>query len=247
MMMKFAFFGLTAAAALTAVAAASIPRAELSACGSAINSILSSLDPGFNCIAPGALNDIIALTNKNASFDVVTSTVDHWLTEMCGAGSCSNDTLSQISGNVSTPCGADLLNATDYSFLRETMCLKDSTANKFCVTEAITPEGAADISGSSPELTILGLFLSSSALGATCNECTKAQYQLSVKAGSSNFQPINDICGANFTATLNSTAVGITQAAVNSDFKVKSKNGAGTLAPTTGLFLLAASGFFALL
>ncbi|KAJ7686904.1 hypothetical protein B0H17DRAFT_1136574 [Mycena rosella] len=113
------------------------------------------------------------------------------------------------------------------------MCLKDTVANKFCVTESIQPVNTTD--GSSPEDTILGLFLSASFLGTTCTECTKAQYQLQVKTGNSNFQPLTNICGANFTATLNSTVVGVTQAAVNSDFKAK--NGAGKLAPTASLLL----------
>ncbi|KAJ7686918.1 hypothetical protein B0H17DRAFT_702669 [Mycena rosella] len=166
-------------------------------------------------------------------------------TQMCGAGSCSADTISHISGNVTAGCGADeAFNVTDYSALRDMMCLKDTVANKFCVTESVKPDNTTGINGSSPEDTILGLFLSASFLGATCTECTKAQYQLQVKFGSSNFQPINDICGANFTANLNSTVVGVTQAAVNSDFKAK--NGAGKLAPTASL-LLAVFGLFALL
>jgi hypothetical protein len=42
---------------------------------------------------------------------------------------------------------------------------------------------------------------------------------------------------------LNSTLVGVKQVAVTSEFK----NAAGGLGPTTGLLLLAISGFFALL
>lgn len=51
----------------------------------------------------------------------------------------------------------------------------------------------------SPESILLDLVLSMSVLGATCSECMKAQYQLSIKAEDSDFQPISDVCGANFT------------------------------------------------
>ncbi|KAJ7664211.1 hypothetical protein B0H17DRAFT_1211385 [Mycena rosella] len=236
--MKFGFFGLTAAAGLTAVVAVSIPRAELTACSSAINSLLSSPDPEFQCIAPGSLNDIISVGSTNTSADVFGSAVDAWLTRACGVGACSSDTLSHISGNL-TACGADpSFNVTEYSAFRELVCLKDTVANKFCVTESFTQIGAANFTAATPEETIFVLVLGLTPFGATCNECTKAQYQLAVKAGNSDFQPLTQICGANFTATLNTTAVGITQAAVNSEFKANSKNGARALSPTASLLLL---------
>ncbi|KAJ7122387.1 hypothetical protein C8R44DRAFT_876686 [Mycena epipterygia] len=203
-----------------------------------MNTILSSPDPGFNCLAPAALNNVISLTITNASFDELTGAVDHWLTEMCGVGSCrrvpsscaktaalltisqhSNDTINEILGNA-TAGGV----APPYLTPRTTYF---TVANKFCTTESITLEGPLQVNATSSELAL-------------------AYYQLSVKAGdaTANIQTINTTCGADFTATLNDTVVGITQAAVNSEFK---PNGASILAPTTCLLILVVSGFFALL
>ncbi|KAJ7122364.1 hypothetical protein C8R44DRAFT_876662 [Mycena epipterygia] len=250
-MIKFAFFGLTAAAALTAVVAVSISSRVT--CGNTINTILFSPDPGFNCLAPAALNNVISLTITNASFDELTGAVDHWLTEMCRVGSCrhvpsSNDTINEILGNATAGgCGPSMLGAADYLFIRETMCLQDTIANKFCTTESITLEGPLKVNATSSDVVLLYL-IGSPAINVACNDCTRAQYQLGMTPKAAgpvvDIQTINTTCGADFTATLNDTAVGITQAAVNSEFK---SNGAGILAPTTCLLILVVSGFFALL
>jgi hypothetical protein len=49
---------------------------------------------------------------------------------------------------------------------------------------------------------ILGLVLASGPLGSTCNECTKARYQLTVQAGDASTDQISTICGNDFICTL---------------------------------------------
>ncbi|KAJ6555673.1 hypothetical protein DFH09DRAFT_1084844 [Mycena vulgaris] len=220
--MKLAFVTLTAAATLTAV-----------------ESLLSSSDPGLQCLAPSALNNFLSLRNTpNVTADVVKNTVDQWATAFCGVGSCSSDTISRIVSNVTAACGS----VGDASKIDASTSLP-TTANKFCISESIKPAG---ISGAAPELMLLGLILASGDTGATCNDCTKARYQLKVQAGDSSTDTISGICGADFTATLNSTVAGVSQVAVGGEVK-STKNGAGTLALPAGLLLVAVSGLFGLL
>ncbi|KAJ7137066.1 hypothetical protein C8R44DRAFT_768416 [Mycena epipterygia] len=252
MMMKFSFFVLTAAAALTAVAAASIRRDNSSSCGSALASLVTSSDPAFKCLAPNALKDVFDLGTKNSSFAEVESTLalNTWLTDFCGVGTCSSDTIGKISAAVNTTCGVDAFNTTDFAELRDSLCLKDTATNTFCTVETLQSGNNTDTDTNAnntnttadPGEILLTIFLASSTLFTPCNECAKAQYQLAVKQGSTDTGTL-DHCGANFTANLNSTVVGVQQVGVTSEFK----NAAGALAPTAGLLLLAMSGFFALL
>ncbi|KAJ7919593.1 hypothetical protein B0H13DRAFT_2656660 [Mycena leptocephala] len=219
--MNFVFFTLTAAAALTAVSAASIPRDD--ACGSSLESLVTSSDPGLNCLAPSTLKDVFTLGTKNASADDIKSTISTWLTDFCGVGTCSSDTVNKISTSVNASCSVDTFNATDFASLRESLCLKDTVANTFCTVESFS-QGSSDTdtnstNTASPGEILLGIFLDSSTLFSPCNECGKARYQLDVKAGNTDFQFLTDRCGANFTATLNSTLVGVAQTAVTTEFK----------------------------
>ncbi|KAF8192336.1 hypothetical protein K438DRAFT_1830013 [Mycena galopus ATCC 62051] len=245
MIFKFAFFALTAAAALTAAVAASIPASTnaTDTCSPAIENLLSSTDAG--CLAPSALNDYIALGAGNASTTAVASAVDTWLADFCGVGICSPSSLTQITTDVGSVCSIDgEFNTTDFGDLRTLFCLKDSTANSFCVTETFAQSGVnSSSSTASPAEMIFLLFLAVSDIAPTCNECTKAQYQLAVASGNTDFTFINETCGADFTATLNDTVVGVTQTALTSTFK----NGARALGPTAILLVLAVVGLLVLL
>lgn len=59
-----------------------------SACATALDNIISSAEPGINCIAPGALNEVFSQARQNASLEVISGAIDAWLTEMCGVGFC---------------------------------------------------------------------------------------------------------------------------------------------------------------
>ncbi|KAF8149672.1 hypothetical protein K438DRAFT_444947 [Mycena galopus ATCC 62051] len=245
MIFKIALFAFEAAAGLTAAVAASIPASTnaTDTCSPAIENLLSSSDA--SCLAPSALNDYIALGAGNASTTAIASAVDTWLTDFCEVGICSPSTLTQITNDVGSVCGVDgEFNTTDFGDLRTLFCLKDSTANSFCVTETFAQAGANSYSSTaSPAEMLFVLFFSVSGLLSTCNECTKAQYQLAVASGNPDFTFINETCGADFTATLNDAVVGVTQKALSSTFK----NGAGALVPTASLLVLAVFGFITLL
>ncbi|KAJ7201778.1 hypothetical protein B0H12DRAFT_1163189 [Mycena haematopus] len=264
MMPKFTSFVLSIAIAVMAVAAASIPRdATLSTCGQAVEGLLSSGDPGIQCLAPAGLTSFLSLSSRNASVADVKGAVDGWLTDFCGVGSCrcvhnpviglgfratreladwvlvtgSADTLTHIGNNITAGCGdVGDFNTTNFEALRGLLCLKDTTANSFCTTESLLSNGTVS-TFAPPEDLMLGLLLASSTLGATCNECTKAQYQQGLKTGDSDTEVLTEICGANFTATLNSTAVGIEEVTTP-------KNGARALAPTVTLLIITLSGLF---
>jgi len=250
MMMKFSFFVLQAAAALTAVAAAGIRRDNSSSCTTVLQGLVTSSDPTLGCLAPSALKDVFALGgSSNSTPAAIESTLNTWFTDFCGVGTCSSDTINKISAAVDTPCGVEF-NMTDYTQLRELLCLKDTTTNTFCTIETIA-SGSNDTdttddntTNSDPGEILLGLFLSATTLFSPCNECAKAQYQLSVQLGGSADTSTLDHCGANFTSTLNSTLVGVKQVGVTSEFKA---NAARALAPTAGLLLLSMAGFVALL
>ncbi|KAJ7306133.1 hypothetical protein DFH08DRAFT_902217 [Mycena albidolilacea] len=249
MMMKFSFFVLTAAAALTAVAAASIRRDNSSSCASALEGLVTSSDPAFKCLAPSALKGVFDLGTKKPSAAEFESALDSWLTDFCGVGTCSSDTIGKISAAVDPPCGTTL-NTTAFAELRQLVCLKDTVANTFCTVETLKNGNDTDAdtnannttTTTSPGEILFGIFLASTPLFTPCNECAKAQYQVGVQQGSTDPSIFNE-CGANFIANLNTTLVGVKQVAVTSEFK----NAAGALGPTAGLLLLAISGFFALL
>ncbi|KAJ7914704.1 hypothetical protein B0H13DRAFT_2325024 [Mycena leptocephala] len=245
--MKSTFFALTAAAA---VSAASLPGPTSHACGSAIKAVLAS--PDGACVNPTGLNAYLSLTasTQNVTADAAKGAIETWLTGYCSLGSCTSDTIDRVVKNVTASCGSagnvGAIGAPDYALTRQMMCFKDTAAGKFCLTESIKPDG---IAGATTDLMILGLVLASGPLGSTCNECTKARYQLTVQAGDASTDQISAICGNDFISSLNSTASGVTQTAVSGDFKSANSNGALAEAPqaAAGVLLLAISGFFALL
>ncbi|KAJ7815642.1 hypothetical protein B0H14DRAFT_3745521 [Mycena olivaceomarginata] len=247
MMIKFStVFGFAAAAGLAAAAAVNTPRTALFACASAIDGILSSPDPGINCLAPGALNAIVQTGSQNLSVEVVGGQIDHWLTQIAPI-------LEGIANNISAGCGSSFSNTplppalslittfkNDYPVIREMMCLQNTAANdKFCMTELLTQAnlGSFKLAADKPE--VLAQLLTAS-FNLDCNECTKAAWTLAKTiAPSFGTTPVDAVCGANFTATLNTTAKGVTQLAVQKEFST-SKNGVAALAiPTFTGFLLA--------
>ncbi|KAF7377955.1 hypothetical protein MSAN_00219400 [Mycena sanguinolenta] len=248
-MTKFASSILIAAAALTAVTAAYIPRDDQE-CAS-FEGLLSSSNPQFSCLAPfGKLASVSASVTANTTVTQAASALDNWFTEFCAVPACSTDTLNQV---VNITSGCSDFNGTNfaetYPEYRELFCLKDTTNNTFCTTEALSSgSNSTDTLGdtsSTPDTNPEDIlfFLALGASGSdTCNECTKAQYQVAVKFGQTDASGLLDQCGANFVASLNSTTVGIQQTAVT-----ESKNGASSITPTSLLILLAVSGFWAVL
>ncbi|KAJ6480118.1 hypothetical protein C8R45DRAFT_1215959 [Mycena sanguinolenta] len=204
-MAKLTSFILLAAAALKAVTAAYIPRDDQE-CASFEN-LLSSSNPQFSCLAPfGKLGD---LGSTNASAATASGILDTWLTEFCAVPACSTDTLNQVA-NITSGCGSGSNGtqfAQQYLELRELFCLRDTTNNTFCTTEALTSGNTTDTtddtsstSDTNIEEALFVLALGSSGLG-TCNECTKAQYQVAVKFGQTDTSEFLGQCSADFIGT----------------------------------------------
>ncbi|KAJ6512385.1 hypothetical protein DFH09DRAFT_1197328 [Mycena vulgaris] len=229
MMLKSAFLCLAAAAGLAA--AASVSRAAVSACGTAVNNILTATDPNLGCIAPAGIKAIIsqAVPLANGSFTVPTAAVDNWLTQMCGVGFCSPQTLQRVAATITGGCGtsfgtfvlpgaAQLVSilTTDYPVFRQMMCLRNSAVgNKFCMTEAFAQSAISDINLADPAGTVQSLI--STAFNTDCNQCTKAAFQLVNKVMPLGSDAITRSCGPAF-GDINASPIGISQAAINVAF-----------------------------
>ncbi|KAJ7084670.1 hypothetical protein C8R44DRAFT_51707 [Mycena epipterygia] len=199
MMMKLsAFFGLAAAAGLTAVAAASLPRAGLSLtrgdCASTVNQILSST------------------ASQNASSAAVVGAIDNWLTGMCGVGFCSTDTLQGVEFATGTCTGItdvyggisdNVTTALElyYPAVRDMMCLKNSAANNtFCMTQYLAQAGSTMSFNATDPIALIKQLISAASFNSGCNECTKAAAQIVSKIAPFNSSSITASCGADFAA-----------------------------------------------
>jgi len=268
--MVSAFFGLAAAAGLTAVAGAAVPGFSFSnstgpgpapsSCVTTAMNVLSDAEsklPSLGCIAPGALMNIITQTTQNASAEAVIGAIDTWLTGMCGVGFCNTNSVEIVEFQAGTCSGfADGEggippndNATIvgyYPAVREMMCLKNSGFNNsFCMTHFLA-QANSTVSLNAPNPFILFNQLIAASFNMGCNDCTKAATQIAAKIAPVNDSSITASCGADFAATLYSPPVGITQTAVDTVFQVK-KNGAAALVPTTAVFLFTIFRLFTLL
>ncbi|KAJ7463261.1 hypothetical protein FB451DRAFT_1403904 [Mycena latifolia] len=272
-MMKFrlAIFGLAAAAGLTAVAAVSLPRAELPTCANAVNTVLTAPDPNLNCIRPLALSSLIRQGTTNNALASVTNSINLWLTQFCSVGFCPLDTLEKSATTISTGCGSNfgsfdlpaggatpLIDAlkTSYPVVRDMMCLKNvNNGNKFCMTELLSQANVTALNFADPAAIVEALILR--AFNTDCNECTRAAFQLASKISNFESGTIGGICGTTFAAGLTTSApLGIVQTAPNVQFGAAPaspgaagpapSNGGGALAPTAAFLLLATSAFFTL-
>jgi hypothetical protein len=105
-------------------------------CKQSINDLLNS--PDAACLNPGALLSFFVGNQQS-----VPATVDNWLTGLCAAGACPDETIASVITNVTTGCSEDLASfgvSTDiaqqiipiaqqvYPTARKVVCLKE------CVT-----------------------------------------------------------------------------------------------------------------
>ncbi|KAG5641203.1 hypothetical protein DXG03_005774 [Asterophora parasitica] len=251
------------ARALTIFALLSAAAAQLSLsqpCTQALTTIATSADANA-CLTPSPLIPI--LTNSNIS---IVEPINNWLTSLCAAPACSNNTLAAIVTNVTAGCSTELslagfqsgdtsavtaLIQKYYPDVRNIVCLKDGNTN--CVTQTLT--NIQDIVGPLTVQTTLALFSGNSNLtelpsNVTCTSCAKAAYNI-VNAEvpgflGANSEDLQAVCGASFTDGANPS--GITQSA-SDKAPVDTKNsGAFTLGALTGATsLVAISSMFALL
>ncbi|KAF9012439.1 hypothetical protein BDQ17DRAFT_1232492 [Cyathus striatus] len=157
-----------------------------SECTSALLGIASNPDAS-KCLTPSPLLSIA--TSPNAS---VITPVDNWLTSMCAAQACSNDTLAAVLTNVTAGCQTELAGTglttdtvssiipivqTFYPAVREIVCLKDGNTN--CVTQTLTNlqsvTGTLTLSEISALISNPPTNLPSN---VTCTNCVKAAYNI---------------------------------------------------------------------
>ncbi|KAJ7792064.1 hypothetical protein B0H14DRAFT_2624326 [Mycena olivaceomarginata] len=161
-------------------------------------------------------------------------------------GNSSAPILEGIANNISAGCGSSFSNTplppalslittfkNDYPVIREMMCLQNTAANdKFCMTELLTQAnlGSFKLAADKPEGT------------GTTPHCL---FQLGLqRVHQGGMDPRKDHRpqlrdNSSRCATLNTTAKGVTQLAVQKEFST-SKNGVAALAiPTFTGFLLA--------
>jgi hypothetical protein len=192
-------------------------------CKATFTGLLTS--PDADCLnTPG----IVGLAAAGSSS--IVGPVDNWLTGLCGKPKCTNDSLAAIVNKVASGCTTDFeswgVNLKDtnaaitavqkaYPVVREVVCLKDNSANKNCITEAL--EGVEKASGAPLTFknfgdTVTKLFSSGSGIPKeiTCNNCTKMGYNILKRA--SLITPdvtttYTNQCGASFVDEQNPSGI----------------------------------------
>ncbi|KAG6819082.1 hypothetical protein H0H93_015653 [Arthromyces matolae] len=240
--------------ALTLSAVLSLAAAQLSlstACQTALTSIAISPDAGA-CLVPGPL--ITILTNSSAS---IVDPINNWLTSLCAAPACSNDTLAGVVANATKGCSTEFatfgISSTDisglttlvqqyYPAVRQAVCLKHGSTN--CVTETLT--NAQNILGTL-SLTAVVTIATSGAnetlpANVTCTDCVKGIYNIANTAapGLIDSSGVSGTCGTSFID--GTTPSDITESASSSTTSTTQGNDAGQLSFNTlsGLSIIAA-------
>ncbi|KAJ7114251.1 hypothetical protein C8R44DRAFT_881119 [Mycena epipterygia] len=185
------------------------------------------------CLRTGPLTEIVksATTHERLAPVARVDEIEGWLEFMCEMGFCSPQTLESIASTIEAGCGSDLSGLPgitlpqglsmvtalkqNYPIVRDLLCLRNTAqGNKFCMTELIVDNRTQDLYNADPTA-MVGKLVGRALNNLDCNECTKAAYGIA-----KSIQPnlgtgdIDVACGANFTATLNTTAVGINHTAL---------------------------------
>ncbi|RXW21651.1 hypothetical protein EST38_g4214 [Candolleomyces aberdarensis] len=208
---------------LVALAAYVSAQSLSSGCTSALSSI--ALNPAASsCLNPLAL---VSIATGNSSQSIVPA-VDNWLTGVCGAPACSNETIAQVVTNITTGCSTELsvTGADDagaittlvqqyYPTVRKVLCLKDGSNN--CITQSLREiEGVVGTLSLSNIVRLVTdppreLLVSN----ITCTNCVKGVYNIVTQdipeAAASLKTGLDEQCGATFTD--GTTPSGITQSA----------------------------------
>ncbi|KAF7351819.1 hypothetical protein MVEN_01143000 [Mycena venus] len=239
---------------LATASAASVSWRDEASCSAAINNTVFSPDPAMFCLRTGVLRQIVttATTHENVAPVARLDEINGWLGFMCETGFCSPQTLESIASTVEAGCGSDLSGLPgitlsqglsvvaalkqNYPVVRDFLCLRNTArSNQFCMTELLADNRTQDLYNADPEA-MVGKLVDLALNNLDCNECTKAAYSIAKtiqpNLGTGN---IDVACGANFTATQNTPAVGINHTALAVEFK---PNGVmGLVVPSLYLFL----------
>lgn len=215
-------------------------------CQSAIEGLLTS--PDAACFNPSALLSAVLGSNSGS----ITNTVNTWLTGICSAGSCTNDSIASVVTDVTSGCStelaslgisvsnvqSDVISAVQaaYPTVREIACTQDDTTNQLCVVETLNNLEAAVGQVNVTDLNILNLFstLANDAESIACTDCMKESFSIA----KSNFPSLvsqaepdaEALCGASFVdGTLPTTVSQTANDAVFSASSAPSSNHAGSL------------------
>ncbi|KAG5651750.1 hypothetical protein H0H81_007603 [Sphagnurus paluster] len=165
------------------------------------------------CLQPQLLLPILVGVGNGG--DSIIGYLDTWLTGMCGAPACSNDTLNAVITNVTSGCSAEFglpqvqqtldLVQKGYATARKVACLKDGSVN--CLTGTLrniesNTGGTMNLNESNIK-TITDALKKGLPSSVVCTDCMKGAYsiinqQLPGSFSDSTTKYATDTCGAAF-------------------------------------------------
>jgi len=210
-------------AAFVTYAAAQLPFSAQ--CNTALTSVATNPDAAA-CLSTGPLLTFVNSAIGGSNTSLVTG-LNTYLTSMCGAPACSNDTLAAVVQNVTTGCATDLssLGVTSsiapmitgviqqfYPTARKVLCLKDGNDN--CVVQTLTnlQTVTGDLTSVGNVLGLLNIDVTDLPTNITCTNCVKAAYN-TISADVPSINPdvssfLSNKCGATFVDGQNPSGVG---------------------------------------
>ncbi|ESK90233.1 hypothetical protein Moror_7687 [Moniliophthora roreri MCA 2997] len=198
-MARIQVFVTTVLFAALSVSAQNQTQAPSEACTNAVVNIFTNPEVE-SCLAPAELVPLV--TNGNASMPIIPP-INNWVTSMCSATPCSNETLATIVQNFTTGCRTELEQRipgysadTDpesvtfavqayYGSVRKVLCLQNGNTN--CLTETLNIFETMEDDGTLTIADIPALLFRFSAgygdqnpqgipTNVTCSTCSKAAY-----------------------------------------------------------------------
>ncbi|KAF9474545.1 hypothetical protein BDN70DRAFT_866068 [Pholiota conissans] len=246
--------------ALAAVVATVSAQSLSTGCTNTLAAVAQNADAAA-CLSPGSLITL-ATGGVNAS---IIAPINTWLTAICGAPACSNDTLAAVVQNVTTGCSTELssLGLTSdisssitplvqqyYPTVRKVVCLKDGSTN--CVTQTLTNiQNAVGNLSISNIAQIIANPPSTIPANVSCTDCIKAAYNVInhdvPSLVSDSASSLQSQCGASFTdGTTPSNIVDSVSTATGTSKTTSAALGALSMLPKGSFAAMGASGIVVL-
>ncbi|KAJ7581326.1 hypothetical protein C8J56DRAFT_1168830 [Mycena floridula] len=213
------------------------------------NTLLAvAASPEAACLNPSVLmNFALAANTTQPSFADIMSMMNTWLNGICTTGACTDDNLATVFNKISSGCNQDTtsngVSTTDvasavqqvtqvYPTVRKVMCLRDTSANQFCIPKTLSSvESVFEKLASSNSTSLQDIMdqFTANLQPLVCNDCVKAGFNI-VTTDFPNLRDANTTaflqgaCGASFTD--NSMPAEISQTAAAGVFVAKAKSGA---------------------
>ncbi|KAJ7288877.1 hypothetical protein C8J57DRAFT_1707170 [Mycena rebaudengoi] len=231
-----------------------------SGCIDSLKAVLNSPDAG--CLNPSALLSLFIHVGTEPPS--VPDTINQWLTGVCSAGVCSDETISTVVANITTGCASDvdafspdlpqtLVDVVQkfYPVARSALCLKDDSTNELCVTQQLKSieDFVGTLTTADLDLANLAPILGGAA-NLACTKCTKAMGSILSQQDPGIANDINAVCGADFIGG-SGDQEGVSQTALNDVFVAQKPSSSAMASSTinaavvTSLFLFSAFTFLA--